>query len=48
MEDIVLKVPVGTTIIDEETDEVLGDLVNEDQELIVVKGGAGGLGNAGF
>ena len=47
-QDIVLKVPVGTTIIDEETDEVLGDLVNEDQELIVVKGGAGGMGNAGF
>ncbi len=46
--DIVLRVPVGTTVIDEETDEVLGDLVREDQELVVVKGGAGGLGNACF
>ncbi|PCJ44924.1 MAG: GTPase ObgE [Moraxellaceae bacterium] len=47
-EDIVLKVPVGTTIIDEDTDEVLGDLVRADQTLVVVKGGVGGLGNTCF
>lgn len=47
-EDVVLKVPVGTTIIDEETDEVLGDLIKEGDSLVVVSGGAGGLGNTCF
>lgn len=46
--DVVLKVPVGTTIIDEETDEVLGDLVKVDQVLVVARGGDGGLGNTAF
>lgn len=47
-DDLVLKVPVGTTVIDEDTDEVLGDLVSEGQRLMVVKGGRGGLGNTCF
>lgn len=47
-DDVVLKVPVGTTIIDEDTDEVLGDLTELDSQLIVAKGGRGGLGNTCF
>lgn len=47
-EDLVLKVPVGTTIIEEDTDEVLGDLVTAGQRLMVAKGGRGGLGNTCF
>lgn len=47
-EDVVLTVPVGTTIIDEATNEVLGDLVAPGQRLLVVKGGRGGLGNVNF
>ncbi len=47
-EDIVLKVPVGTTVVDEETNEVLGDLVQPYQQLLVAKGGHGGLGNIHF
>jgi GTP-binding protein len=47
-DDIVLRVPVGTTIIDESTDEVLGDLVEPLQRIMVAKGGDGGQGNINF
>lgn len=47
-EDLVLDVPVGTTIVDEDTLEVLGDLVAAGDELKVVQGGFHGLGNTRF
>ncbi len=47
-EDLVLKVPVGTTIIDEDSAEVLGDLAEHGQRLVVAQGGWHGLGNARF
>lgn len=47
-EDIYVKVPMGTTVVDEETQEVLGDLNAADQTLLVAEGGARGLGNATF
>jgi GTP-binding protein len=47
-EDVILHVPVGTTILDETTDEVLGDLVEPYQRLLVAKGGRGGMGNINF
>lgn len=47
-EDLVLRVPVGTTVIDEDTDEVLGDLLGNGDTLVVAKGGRGGLGNSCF
>lgn len=43
-----LLVPVGTTVIDAATDEVLGDLTEHGQRLLVCKGGRGGLGNLCF
>jgi len=46
--DLTLKVPVGTTIIDEDTQEVLGDLTENGQRLKVAQGGFHGLGNARF
>ncbi len=46
--DLVLKVPVGTRAVDDETEEVLGDLVKHDQKLLVAKGGFHGLGNTRF
>ncbi len=46
--DVVLRVPVGTTVIDEDTEEVLGDLTEIGQQLLVAKGGRGGLGNNCF
>ncbi len=47
-EDLIIKVPVGTTIKDEETNLILADLVNDGEECIVVKGGRGGKGNAAY
>ena len=47
-DDMILRVPVGTTVIDEDTDEVLGDLLADGDQLVVAKGGRGGLGNTCF
>ena len=47
-EDLVLKVPVGTTVVDEDTEEVLGDLLKAGDQFVVAKGGRGGLGNTCF
>jgi GTP-binding protein len=47
-EDRILKVPVGTTIIDEDTREILGDLSGHGQKLMVAQGGFHGLGNTRF
>lgn len=47
-EDLYVSVPVGTTIIDADTEEVMGDLVTAGQTLLVAKGGWHGLGNARF
>ena len=46
--DIYLDVPVGTVAKDAETGEVLFELVEDGQEMILVKGGRGGLGNNNF
>jgi GTP-binding protein len=47
-DDLVLPVPVGTTIIDAATQEVIGDLTRPGQRLMVAHGGWHGLGNARF
>ncbi|MBV1915893.1 MAG: Obg family GTPase CgtA [Pseudomonadales bacterium] len=47
-EHMTLSVPVGTMIIDEETDEVLGDITQEGEEILVARGGFHGLGNTRF
>jgi GTP-binding protein len=47
-EDMVLKVPVGTLILDENTDELIADLGSPGQQVVVAKGGRGGLGNMNF
>ncbi|HEY8483477.1 MAG TPA: GTPase ObgE [Longimicrobiales bacterium] len=46
--DLILRVPLGTVVRDADTGEVLGELVEEGQELIVARGGRGGRGNAAF
>ncbi len=46
--DLELAVPIGTLVKDAETEEVLGDLTEEDQRLLVAKGGVGGRGNTSF
>ncbi len=46
--DLVVKVPCGTSVIDEETGEVRFDVVEDGQEVVIAKGGRGGLGNVHF
>ena len=46
--DLILKVPVGTTILDEDLGDVLGDLSVAGQQLVVAQGGFHGLGNTRF
>jgi GTPase len=47
-EDLVICLPVGTLVIDEETDEVLADLAEPGQQAVVARGGVGGFGNDHF
>ena len=47
-EDIIIKVPQGTVIKDEETGKVIVDLSKENQKELVLKGGNGGKGNVHF
>lgn len=46
--DLYLKVPVGTTVYDFDSGELIGDLVENKQELVVAHGGRGGRGNIHF
>ncbi|MGY0798263.1 Obg family GTPase CgtA [Lysobacter sp. A286] len=46
--DLVITVPVGTVVMNVETDESIGDLVSHGDRLLVAKGGQGGLGNMHF
>ncbi len=47
-EDLIIKVPLGTLVYDDDTDELIGDLVTNEEQLVVAKGGFHGLGNARF
>ncbi len=46
--DLIIRVPVGTTLIDEDTMLVICDLNKTNQEFVVCSGGRGGKGNAAF
>ncbi|TRX76121.1 Obg family GTPase CgtA [Pseudomonas mangiferae] len=47
-DDLTLPVPVGTTVIDASTQEIIGDLTKPGQRLMVAQGGWHGLGNTRF
>ena len=47
-EDVLLKVPVGTILYDDDTGEKVHDFSHPDERIIVAKGGRGGRGNARF
>jgi len=47
-EHLLIPVPMGTIVKDFETGEFLGDLTDDNQEMIVAKAGSGGKGNARF
>lgn len=44
-EDLIIDVPCGTVVINEDTEEVCFDITTDGEEVIVAKGGQGGLGN---
>ncbi len=46
--DVILRVPVGTVVFDEDTGEQVHDFTRPDEKLIIAKGGRGGRGNARF
>lgn len=47
-DDLYLKVPVGTQILDDDKQSIIADLIEENQVELIVKGGNGGLGNSYF
>lgn len=47
-ENIILQVPLGTVAYDADTRELIGEIANNEEELIIAKGGKGGLGNWHF
>ena len=46
--DIIIEVPLGTIAINEETNKKEAEILEDCQEIILVKGGRGGLGNSNF
>lgn len=47
-DDLIVRVPPGTVVIDDDTGETIADLTRHGQEVIVARGGRGGRGNTRF
>ncbi|MDE3020610.1 MAG: GTPase ObgE [Pseudomonadota bacterium] len=47
-EDIILRVPVGTLVRNRINDNLIADLAHDGQQILLAKGGSGGLGNLHF
>jgi GTP-binding protein len=47
-DDVEIRVPVGTEVINVATDEIIGDLTEHGARLLVARGGKGGMGNVHF
>lgn len=47
-QDLIIKIPMGTVIIDEETGLVMKDLTEDGEKFVAAKGGRGGRGNVNF
>ena len=47
-QDLVVKVPVGTMLINDDTGAIMADLTQDKQRVVIAKGGRGGRGNARF
>jgi len=47
-EDLYVRVPVGTSVVDKDTEELIADIAEEGQKVLVAKGGFHGMGNTRF
>ena len=47
-EDTIIEVPLGTTVYDDDTNEIIADITKSGQTAIIAKGGRGGRGNMAF
>jgi GTP-binding protein len=47
-DDVTMRVPVGTQIIDAETDELVADMIEPGQRVVLARGGDGGFGNTHY
>ncbi|MBN2984839.1 MULTISPECIES: GTPase ObgE [Cohnella] len=47
-EDLIVRVPPGTVVYDDDTGELIADMTRHDQEVVIAKGGRGGRGNIRF
>ncbi|WP_159881167.1 GTPase ObgE [Paenibacillus puerhi] len=47
-EDMIVRVPPGTVVVDDDTQEIIADLTRHDQQVVIAKGGRGGRGNTRF
>ena len=47
-DDIIIKVPIGTSIIDKTTNKIIADITKNMQKSVILRGGKGGLGNTHF
>jgi GTP-binding protein len=47
-EDLILQVPVGTSVFDDETGELVHDFAHPDERVVIARGGRGGRGNQHF
>jgi len=47
-EDLIVRVPPGTVVIDDDTKEVIADMTRHGQEVVIARGGKGGRGNMRF
>ena len=47
-QNIIIKVPMGTTVTNADTGELIADIIKEDEEVIIAHGGRGGRGNKAF
>jgi GTP-binding protein len=47
-EDVTIRVPIGTEVVNVATDEIIGELMTDGERLLVARGGEGGRGNVHF
>lgn len=47
-EDVIIKVPLGTTVYDDDTNLIICDIIEDGKEVVIAHGGRGGRGNRAF